>query len=101
MATWTAEVFENEYLDAGATDVHAIVTVTCRDAGQAGAGAPGGAAEVIIVDCSGSMRGPSPKFGAPRSPAAAAVAELAGGTWFSVIAGTGAATPVYPSYQGM
>src|SRR4051794_14698272 len=29
MAEWTAEVFENEYLPADATDVHAIVTVGC------------------------------------------------------------------------
>ena len=29
MADWTTEVFENEYLPADATDVNAIVTVTC------------------------------------------------------------------------
>ena len=32
MATWTAEVFENEYLAADATDVHAIVSVGCTGA---------------------------------------------------------------------
>ena len=34
MADWTTEVFENEYLPADATDVHAIVTVTCQGAGR-------------------------------------------------------------------
>jgi hypothetical protein len=28
MANWNAEVFENEYLADGASDVHAVVTVT-------------------------------------------------------------------------
>ena len=51
--TWTAEVFQNEYLPDGATDVHAIVTVTSAGTGQAGD--VGGAAEAIIIDCSGSM----------------------------------------------
>ena len=36
MATFTADVFQNEYLPDGATEVHAVVTVTCTDAGQAG-----------------------------------------------------------------
>ena len=29
MADWKTEVFENEYLAADATDVHAIVSITC------------------------------------------------------------------------
>jgi hypothetical protein len=99
MATWTAEVFENEYLDDGATDVHAIVTVACADAGQAGA--TGGAAEVIIVDCSGSMSNPPTKIAAAREAAAAAVNEIADGTWFAVIAGTGRPDPVYPTNRTM
>ena len=32
MAQFTAEVFQNEFLPDGGTDVHAIVRVTCRDA---------------------------------------------------------------------
>ena len=36
MADWTAQVFQNEYLPDGATDVHAIVTVTSQGTGQAG-----------------------------------------------------------------
>ena len=70
MANWTAEVFENEYLPADATDVHAIVTVTCKGAGTAGQS--GGAAEVIVVDTSGSMSSPHTKITAARKAAAAA-----------------------------
>ena len=95
MATWTAEVFENEYLADGGTDVHAIVTVTCAGAGQAGD--TGGAAEAIIIDCSGSMDYPPDKIVAARQAAAAAIEELADGTFFAVIAGGGRAALIYPT----
>ena len=36
MAEFTAEVFQNEFLSEGATDVHAVVSVTCKGAGTAG-----------------------------------------------------------------
>jgi hypothetical protein len=94
MTDWTAEVFQNEYLPDGATDVHAIVTVTSTGTGQAGGS--GGAAEAIIIDCSGSMGAPRAKIIAARQAAAAAVDEIADGTWFAVIAGVGLAQPVYP-----
>ncbi|MCW2527857.1 MAG: von Willebrand factor type [Pseudonocardiales bacterium] len=96
MATWKAEVFQNEYLPDGGTDVHAIVTVSCTDSGQAGSGSTGGAAEVIIVDCSGSMSSPRAKIIAARKAAAAAVNAIDDGTWFGVIAGVGLPQQVYP-----
>ena len=99
MADWTAEVFENEYLPADATDVHAIVTVGCTGAGTAGQSAA--AAEVIIVDTSGSMSSPRSKIISARKAAAGAVDELVDGTWFAVIAGDNAAEVVYPAFQGM
>ena len=34
MAQFTSEVFQNEFLADGGTDVHAIVRVTCAGAGQ-------------------------------------------------------------------
>ena len=89
--TWTAEVFQNEYLPDGATDVHAIVTVSSAGTGQAGES--GGAAEAIIIDCSGSMGTPQAKIIAARKAAAAAIKEIADGTWFAVIAGVGLAQP--------
>ena len=36
MADFKAEVFQNEFLAEGATDVHAVVSVTCSNAGTAG-----------------------------------------------------------------
>ena len=57
MAQFTADVFQNEFLPDGGTDVHAIVRVMCSDTGG-GVAAPGTqAAEILIVDTSGSMSG--------------------------------------------
>jgi von Willebrand factor type A C-terminal domain/von Willebrand factor type A domain len=100
MATWTTEVFENEYLPAGATDVHAIVSVACAGAGSAGQGG-GGAAEIIVVDTSGSMGSPRSKIVAARAAADAAIDEIVDGTWFAVISGSHRAAACYPSRGGM
>ena len=99
MAEWTTEVFENEYLPADATDVHAIVTATCTGAGTAGQN--GAAAEVIIVDTSGSMSSPRSKIVSARQAAAAAINELVDGTWFAVIAGANQGQVVYPRRGSM
>lgn len=99
MADWTTEVFENEYLPADATDVHAIVTVNCQGAGTAGQ--TGAAAEAIIVDTSGSMSSPRTKIVSARKAAAAAIDELVDGTWFAVLAGDNSAQVVYPTHSGM
>lgn len=95
MPSWTVEVFQNEFLSDGSTDVHAILTVTSAGTGQAGESGAG-AAEAIIIDCSGSMGYPNTKIVAARQAAKAAIAQLADGTWFAVIAGQGFAQPVYP-----
>ena len=99
MAEWTTEVFENEYLPAGETDVHAIVTATCTGAG--GAGQSGAAAEIIIVDTSGSMASPPTKIASVRKAAAAAINEIVDGTWFAVISGDNFANAVYPAGRSM
>ncbi len=97
MAEWKTEVFENEYLAADATDVHAIVSITCSGAGTAGQS--GAAAEVIIVDTSGSMSSPRTKIIAAREAAAAAIDEIVDGTWFAVISGDAGATLAFPMTQ--
>ncbi len=97
MAQFTAEVFQNEFLPDGGTDVHAIVRVTCRGAGQAGQGSSTDAAEIIIVDTSGSMGDTGIAQG--RNAATAAVNEITDGTWFAVIAGNHVGTLVFP-YAG-
>jgi hypothetical protein len=99
VAAFTAEVFQNQYLSDGATDVHAVVSVSCSGAGAAGTA--GDAAEVIIVDTSGSMDMPPAKIAAARRAAKAAVAELTDGTWFAVVSGHSMAQMVYPHHAGM
>jgi hypothetical protein len=94
MAEFSAEVFQNEYLPDGATDVHAIVSVTCVGAGEAGRAGEGDAAEIVIVDCSTSMA--RAKIAAAREAAAVAVDHILDGTWFAVIAGTEMAYLAYP-----
>jgi len=94
MATFRTEVFQNEFLPDGGTDVHAIVRVTCEGAGQAGAGVGTEAAEIVIVDTSGSM-GPT-GIAQGRYAASVALQEITDGTWFAVIAGNHVGTLVYP-----
>ncbi|EWT03645.1 von Willebrand factor A [Intrasporangium oryzae NRRL B-24470] len=105
MADFTAEVFQNEFLPDGGTDVHAIVRVTSSGASAgaaataAGAGGPESSAEVILIDTSGSMgrRG----VAAAGVAAKAALNEIVDGTLFAVVAGNGTAQIVYPySHQG-
>jgi von Willebrand factor type A C-terminal domain/von Willebrand factor type A domain len=95
MADFSAEVYQNEYLPAGGTDVHAVVTVTCSGAGSASE-SEGGVGEVLIIDTSGSMESPSSKIRAARQAAAAALDEMDDGTWFAVISGTNNARLAYP-----
>jgi hypothetical protein len=87
------DVYQNEYLPEDAREVSAVVTVTsAADLAQA----PGDdAAEIIMVDCSGSMA-PAGKIAAAREATAVAVDAIADGTAFAVIAGTGEARVVYP-----
>ena len=99
MATWTAQVFENEYLADSATDVHAVVTVTCAGAGAAGSS--GDAAEVLIIDTSGSMAEPHSKITSARKAAAAAIDAIADGTFFAVISGDSHADVVFPRSREM
>ncbi len=99
MAEFKAEVFQNEYLADGATDAHAVVSVTCTGAGVAGA--TGEAAEIIIVDTSGSMDMPPTKIAAARRAARVAIGEIVDGTWFAIISGHSIAQMVYPAHAGM
>ena len=95
MTEFTAQVFQNEFLADGGTDVHAIVTVTCSGAGQAGQSGSGEAAEVVIVDTSGSM-GPA-GIQAAQLAAVAALDQVIDGTWFAVIAGNHQARLAFPT----
>lgn len=94
MAQFTAEAFQNQYLPDGATDVHAIVRIDASGAAASAAPVRGGAAEVIIVDTSGSMGERGIREGSVA--ATAALKEIANGTNFAVIAGNHLAWQVYP-----
>ncbi|MGN6752808.1 MAG: VWA domain-containing protein [Intrasporangium sp.] len=99
MADFTAEVFQNEFLPAGGTDVHGIVRITSTGAATGSAmAAPqgdGSAAEVILIDTSGSMgrRGVQ----AAGVAATAALREITDCTLFAVVSGNGTAQIVYPT----
>ena len=95
MAEFTAEVYQNEFLPDGGTDVHAIVTVTCQGAGEAGRSGAGEAAEIVIVDTSGSMGGD--KILAAQAAANAALDQVLDGTWVAVIAGSHEARLAFPT----
>ena len=94
MATFSAEVYQNEFLPDGGSDVHAIVTLTCAGAGEAGSSGSGDAAEVVIVDTSGSMG--NDKILAVQQAAAAALDQVLDGVWFAVVAGSHEARLAYP-----
>ena len=94
-----AEVFQNEYLPEGATVADAVVTVTAGAGAGAGRGVAAGApaAEVIMIDCSGSMSGE--RIVQARKAAAVAVDTLRDGVAFAVVAGSDWAQMVYPEQQ--
>jgi len=105
---FTVDIDQNPYLPVGGQDVSAIVTVTADmtggvpapsgyggTGGAAGAGSAG-SAEIIIIDCSGSMDYPPTKLVAARAATGAAVDVIRDGTWFAIVAGTSTAWPVYP-----
>lgn len=94
------DVYQNEYLPEGSRQVNAIVTVTATAAGSGPStapAAPGQAAEVIIVDTSGSMDYPRAKMIAAKRATAAAIDTLRDGVAFAVIAGSNQARFVYPT----
>ena len=94
MTSFTAEVYQNEFLALGASDVDAVVTVTALDA--AAAAAPADAAEIVIVDTSGSMTVPGTKLKAAKQATAAAIDAIRDGVDFAVIAGHENARTIFP-----
>src|ERR1700733_8909828 len=95
---FTVDVDQNQYLPEGGREVRAIVTVTSAAdaAGLSGPGPADGSAEIIIIDCSGSMEYPHTKITEARAATAAAIDVVRDGVWFSVIAGTNTALAGFP-----
>jgi hypothetical protein len=98
VTTFTAETYQNEYLAEGATDVNAVITVSAT--GAAEAPEETNAAEIIIIDISGSMNYPQTKLRAAQQATAAAIDCIREGVWFAVIAGTKLAHQVFPVQGG-
>jgi hypothetical protein len=94
MSTFTAEAYQNEFLPMGATEVNAVVTVTSSDSAMAAS--PADAAEIVIVDVSGSMAVPRAKLRAAKEATAVAIDCIRDGVMFGVIAGSMTARSVYP-----
>ncbi|EMD25836.1 VWA domain-containing protein [Amycolatopsis azurea] len=92
------EVHQNKFLAEGDRSMTAIVRVVSRG-GEVTAART--AAEVLMIDCSSSMRFPSTKIGEARRAAAAAIDVLPDGVRFAVVQGTEHATVVYPAEDGL
>jgi hypothetical protein len=95
---FTLTVTQEKYLDQGGAEMQALIRVAAAVPGAEPGGGPAavGAAEVIIVDCSGSMAIPRPKLLAARQAAVAALDAMRDGTEFAVLSGRYEATMVYP-----
>jgi hypothetical protein len=98
---FTIDVFQNEYLPHRAREVNAIVTVTSAGSAAGGSASPANAAEIIIVDCSGSMGDPIAKMDQACEATAAAVDAIRDGVAFAVVAGNWRARPVYPRNRAL
>ncbi len=94
---FSAEVYQNAYLPAGGTVVDAVVTVTASGgpAARPGAALPS-AAQVIMIDCSGSMANPVTKIAEAKKATMAAIDTLRDGVAFAVVSGRNDADMVYP-----
>jgi von Willebrand factor type A C-terminal domain/von Willebrand factor type A domain len=100
MPTFTLECFQNEFLPVGAGEVNAVPTFTAITAdGEQAPAAPGRAAEVIIIDTSGSMGGS--KLRQAKQATSAAIDCIRDGTQFAVIAGDHGAHVIYPTSPGL
>jgi hypothetical protein len=95
---FSAEVFHNEYLPSGGRTVDAVITVTAH--GDASDGQIR-TAEVILVDCSGSMGHPWRKIRAARAATVAAIDALPDGASFAVVRANHDAEVVYPAHDGL
>jgi hypothetical protein len=93
---FTLTIDQNKYLPEGGREVHAIVTVEASGVPAAGAVRSTSAAEVIIIDTSGSMDYPRTKMSAAIRAAQTAVDSLRDGVHFAVVSGSARARMVYP-----
>jgi len=94
--TFQAEVHQNQYLPAGGTVVEAVLTVTASSADGHTPTVGPNAAQVIMIDCSGSMANPPSKLDEAKKATITAIDSLRDGVAFAIIAGRHNAGMVYP-----
>lgn len=99
-SAFTLEVSQNKYLARGSRTMDVVITVSAAGLGGATDSRPK-AAEVIIVDCSGSMDVPRAKILAARKATRAAIDVLRDGVLFGIIAGRENAALTYPPQGGL
>ncbi|GAB3467841.1 vWA domain-containing protein [Actinophytocola sediminis] len=98
-AQFSVRVSQVNHLAPADDQMHAVLVVTADGTGP-GAVAPE-LAQVIIIDCSGSMSFPPTKLTAAQRATRIAIGLLPDGTRFAVVAGTQDAEMVYPPEQGL
>src|SRR5215472_2846296 len=91
--TFQLECYHNEYLPDGGHDIDAIITVTGTGMGPVPS-TDTRAAEVIIIDVSGSMNGD--KIREARRATAAAIEHIRDEVHFAILQGNHEAEQVYP-----
>ena len=97
MSTFSVETYQNEYLPIGATEVDAIVSIT-HEGGDGTPAVRPEAAEILLLDVSGSMGGDR-KLELAKRAAAAAIDELPDDVHFAVVAGNDRARMVFPQFR--
>lgn len=95
MANYRAEVFQNQFLADGASEVHAIMTVAVDGAIAPTGGAGGGKMFGILCDVSGSMSGE--KIHAAKDGLSKLVQMLPDDVHFFLVAGSAIGQVIFPA----
>ncbi|GAA3950659.1 VWA domain-containing protein [Actinomadura viridis] len=93
---FSIKIDQNRFLPEGGREVHAIVSVEATGAPASAMPDTAEAAEVIIIDTSGSMSYPDTKLRSAVAAAQTAVDTIRDGVYFAVVSGANSATMVYP-----
>lgn len=99
MTSFTADIYQNEFLPSGGSEVNAVLTLTSTSDGTPAQSVE--AAEIVIIDTSGSMDVPRPKMRAAREATGVAIDSIRDGVAFGVIAGTHEARLIYPEGKAL
>ncbi|MFF5259293.1 VWA domain-containing protein [Actinomadura viridis] len=93
---FSIKIDQNRFLPEGGREVHAIVSVEATGVPASATPDTAQAAEVIIIDTSGSMSYPDTKLRSAVAAAQTAIDTIRDGVYFAVVSGANSATMVYP-----